>query len=144
MSEETKNEKASFKVEDRRKLSPDGELLAGAETRSEASSREAAAEARQEVPPRQERGRQAPPAVDFSGFIVSLATSAMACLGDIPDPATGKSEENLEGAQQMIDILSMLQAKTKGNLEPDEERLLDDLLYELRMRFLTKKKVIQL
>lgn len=144
MNEETRNEKGSFKVEDRRKLSPEGELRSDTVGSEAGEPGRDAADERRGSPPPSGSGPQARPPVDFSGFIVSLATSAMAYLGDIPDPTTGKSEENLEGAQQMIDILSILQVKTKGNLEPDEERLLDDLLYELRMRFLTKKKVIQL
>ncbi len=79
---------------------------------------------------------QQPSGIDFAGFVLSLATTAAVQFGDIPDPNTGeRAEPNLPAAGQMIEILTMLQAKTKGNLLPPEAQLIDDLLYELRMRF---------
>jgi hypothetical protein len=76
------------------------------------------------------------PGVSFAGFIISLATSAAVHLGDIPDPATGQRlQPDLSGAQQMIELIALLQEKTRGNLTPEEAKLLDDLLYELRMRY---------
>lgn len=72
----------------------------------------------------------------FSGFILSLATTAAVHFGDIADPNTGEqAEPNLPAAAQMIELIAMLQERTKGNLIEPEERLLDDLLYELRLRF---------
>ena len=72
----------------------------------------------------------------FSGFILSLATTAAVHFGDIADPNTGeRAEPNLVAAAQMIELIAMLQERTKGNLIEPEERLLDDLLYELRLRF---------
>lgn len=72
----------------------------------------------------------------FSGFILSLATTAAVHFGDIADPNTGeKADPNLPAAAQMIELIAMLQERTKGNLIEPEERLLDDLLYELRLRF---------
>ncbi len=79
------------------------------------------------------------PAPVFSTFVLSLASSALVQLGEVPDPATGKHEENLVLAQHSIDILSMLRDKTKNGLDADESRLLDGLLYELRMKFVMKK-----
>ena len=74
--------------------------------------------------------------INFAGFVLSLATTAAVHFGDIPDPNTGERvQPNLQAAAQMIEILGMLQQKTKGNLINEEERLLDDLLYELRLRF---------
>ena len=79
---------------------------------------------------------QQEPAITFTGFILSLATTAAVHFGDIPDPSTGeRGEPNLAAAAQMIEIITMLQERTKGNLVEPEERLLDDLLYELRLRF---------
>jgi Domain of unknown function (DUF1844) len=76
------------------------------------------------------------PPVSFAGFVISLATTAAVHFGDYADPVTGKKEEaDLPAAQQMIDLIAMLQEKTKGNLTPDESKLIDDLLYELRMRY---------
>ena len=74
--------------------------------------------------------------INFAGFVLSLATTAAVHFGDIPDPNTGqKATPNLQAAGQMIEILGMLQEKTKGNLLDPETQLIDDLLYELRMRF---------
>ena len=74
--------------------------------------------------------------ITFSGFILSLATTAAVHFGDLADPSTGdKAAPNLEAAQQMIDLIAMLQEKTKGNLIEPEARLVDDLLYELRVRY---------
>ena len=75
-------------------------------------------------------------AITFTGFVLSLATTAAVHFGDIPDPATGnRAEPNLAAAAQMIELIGLLQSKTKGNLTEAEEQLVDDLLYELRMRF---------
>jgi uncharacterized protein DUF1844 len=84
----------------------------------------------------------------FSGFILSLATTAAVHFGDIADPNTGeRAEPNLAAAAQMIELIAMLQERTKGNLIEPEERLVDDLLYELRLRFVQaqqgEKRIIQ-
>lgn len=74
--------------------------------------------------------------ISFAQFILSLGTTAAVHFGDLPDPATGeRGETNLVGAAQVIELLTLLQAKTQGNLEPAESKLLDDLLFDLRMRF---------
>ena len=76
------------------------------------------------------------PGLTFSGFILTLATTAAVHFGDIADPSTGEpGEPNLPAAAQMIELIAMLQERTKGNLIEPEERLLDDLLYELRLRY---------
>ena len=93
------------------------------------------AEPRTDEPKQQEQTEATFPELNFSTFVFSLGTSAMYHFGDFPDPATRKAERNLEAAKQTIDSLAILQAKTKGNLSDDEERLLDSLLYELRMRY---------
>jgi hypothetical protein len=84
----------------------------------------------------------------FSGFILSLATTAAVHFGDIADPNTGqRAEPNLVAAAQMIELIAMLQERTKGNLIEPEERLLDDLLYELRLRYVQaqqgEKRIIE-
>jgi hypothetical protein len=74
--------------------------------------------------------------ISFTAFVISLASSAAIHFGDIPDPEGAKrSEPNLDGARQMIDILSMLEQKTKGNLSAEERQVLEQVLYELRLRF---------
>jgi hypothetical protein len=74
--------------------------------------------------------------ISFTSFVLSLATTAAVHFGDIADPGTGEpAEANLLAAGQMIEIIAMLQEYTRGNLSEPEAKLMDDLLYELRMRF---------
>ena len=80
------------------------------------------------------------PEVTFSTFILSIGSSALVQLGEVPDPETGQTMENLLAAKHSIDILSMLQEKTKTCLEQDEQQLLDTLLYDLRMKYVMKTK----
>jgi hypothetical protein len=82
-----------------------------------------------------------PHAVTFIGFVLSLAHTAAYHFGDVPDPVTGQpGTANLAAAQQIIDILSLLEEKTRGNLTAEERQLLEQLLYELRMRFVEVSK----
>ena len=72
----------------------------------------------------------------FSDFLLWLATMAAVQFGDLPDPVTGRpAEPNVAAAGHLVEVIGMLQEKTAGNLIPIEAKLLDDLLYELRMRF---------
>ena len=80
------------------------------------------------------------PALDFSTFELSLGSSALMHQGDIEHPGTGASTKNLPMAKHSIDILSMLQDKTKGNLNTNEAQLLENLLYDLRLRYVTAAK----
>jgi len=76
------------------------------------------------------------PRVDFSTLVLSLGTTALYQMGQVPDPSTGVSgEPDALVAKQTIDTLEMLREKTRGNLDEEERKLLDSLLYELRMRF---------
>jgi len=83
---------------------------------------------------------QAPFQIDFSTFIMSLTSSAFYHLGDIADPETGKTETNLPAVQQTIDMLIMLREKTQNNLNEEEAKLLEQLVYELQMKFVAKSK----
>ena len=77
-----------------------------------------------------------PESLSFTAFVLSLASTAAIHFGDLPDPISGeRSEPNLEGATQMIEILSLLEQKTRGNLTAEEREVLGQVLYELRMRF---------
>ena len=74
--------------------------------------------------------------LSFIAFVLSLASTAAFHLGDLADPATGqKADVNLEGASQMIEILSLLEQKTQGNLTAEERQVLEQVLYELRLRY---------
>ena len=76
------------------------------------------------------------PPLPFTAFVVSLASTAAIHFGDLADPVSGKpGEPNLEGAAQMIDILELLEQKTRGNLTAEEGQVLEQILYELRLRF---------
>ena len=78
-----------------------------------------------------------PSGISFPAFVLSLAHTAAVHFGDIPDPVTGTAgQPNLQAAQQMIDILSLLEQKTRGNLTAEERQLLEQILYELRMRYI--------
>ena len=76
------------------------------------------------------------PEVTFSTFIVSLASSALVGLGEVPDPATGRKARDMGFARHNIDILEMLREKTLGRLEEDESGLLDNILSELRVKYI--------
>ena len=74
--------------------------------------------------------------VNFTAFVLSLVSTAAIHFGDLPDPVSGQqSSLNLEGAAQMIEILALLEQKTRGNLTAEERQVLEQVLYELRMRF---------
>jgi hypothetical protein len=84
----------------------------------------------------------------FVGFVLSLASTAAIHFGDLPDPATGKpAEVDLERAAQMIEILALLDQKTRGNLTAEERQVLEQILYELRLRFVEasggEKRIIE-
>jgi len=80
------------------------------------------------------------PALDFNALVLSLGSSVIVHLGEAPDPTTGKTQEpDLILAQESIDLLALLEEKTKGNLTADESRFLQTMLYDLRMRFIAAK-----
>lgn len=80
------------------------------------------------------KSRTVPP-LTFSTFVMSLSTATLVHFGDVPDPVTGKREKNLLLARQNIDLLGLLQEKTKGNLTKEEEEVLETALFKLRLRF---------
>ncbi len=130
-------ESSGFKVTDKRKFADDGDR------REETSPAEPEAPAAEEKAA-DEQGPEDNPTIDpsmmevnFSNFILSLGTSAVLHFGEFPDPSTGTQEQNLPMAKHTIDILNMLRDKTSGNLEAEEEKLLSDLLYQLRMKYVS-------
>lgn len=132
-----KEEEKGFVIKDRRMFS--------SEEQGEKETPETAGEKRKtEEAPRGEQAEESGgtgrifPEVSFSTFVISLSSSALLHLGEIPDPSTNETLLDLEVAKQIIDTLGMLQDKTKGNLDNDEERLLKSILYDLRMRYVQK------
>jgi hypothetical protein len=79
------------------------------------------------------------PPITFSSFIASLSSSVLVHLGEIPDPTGGNIKKNLTLAKQTIDVLEMIKEKTKGNLDADEEGLLNNILFDLRVRYVKHK-----
>jgi hypothetical protein len=80
------------------------------------------------------------PAIDFSTFVLSLSHSALVHMGDAPSPDGQPAQRDLLLARQTIDLLAILQEKTRNNLTGEEERLLDQALYDLRLRFVEVSK----
>jgi hypothetical protein len=152
--EEEQEKNRGFKVEDRRRFSSEGELKPEHQAAEpEHPNPQPAAEP---PPPRESQvqsagtggssqaqsqpggsgpGQAMPPEISFATFVVSLSTQALMHLGEIPDPMTNQLERDLPAAQHMIDILGMLQEKTRGNLDQDEESLLRSILFDLRMKY---------
>jgi hypothetical protein len=136
-------EEQSFRVTDKRGFREDGEPIAPETTEKtaekpadERSSTGEEKPAGQEVPPR--------PPIDFPSYILSYYTQGLVLLGEVPNPYTNKKEEDVDAARHIIDLLSMLEQKTKGNLGNEEQQLLETVLYELRMKFMAKTNRIKL
>ncbi len=132
----------NFKVTDKRLFDDEGEMRGDRVEERENSSPAETPEAHLNA----DRGDQTDGSaqeIDFSSFVISLATTAMVHLGEVPVESGGQPED-LDAAGQMIDILGMLEKKTEGNLSPEESRLVHDILYELRMKFLAKRQAVKL
>lgn len=149
MSDQEEKEKG-FKVQDRRRFSPEGEARQDVPEREEGAASAAGAKPSQEGIPNPGQQAQAhdaysrastsagaedPEDITFVGFVISLSTEALALLGEMPHPATGERVRDLRGAQQFIDILGILRDKTRGNLSADEDSLMEKVLFDLRMKY---------
>lgn len=80
------------------------------------------------------------PPLDFSTLVLSMASTAMVHLGQVPSPGDEPAERDLDSAKQAIDILAILEEKTRGNLDDAEQKLLQSLLYDLRVAFVDAQK----
>ena len=89
---------------------------------------------------KKEEFKMPPMEVNFMMFITSLSMQAMMSLGIYPNPVTKKEEKNLDAAKYTVDTIAMLQEKTKGNLTSEESRLIDNILYDLRMKYIEAGK----
>ena len=141
---EENEEKKDFVVKDRR-IFAEGKL--DAEEKEEKESppvdEEKAAET-DEVSEEPTAETQEPPfqfpEINFPTFVASLNASTLLHLGAIEDPSSGEKNKNLPMAKQTIDILSMLQEKTSGNLSKEEEDMLKNILYDLRIMYVKEKQ----
>ncbi len=130
MSDQEKENK-EFKVTDRRHFHSDG---------SEKEEKELDSPSPHEVPEGFDPSSETKmPELTFANFILSLASSAQMQLGLTPNPFVGKIEKNLLQAKQTIDLLGLLAEKTKGNLQKEEDQLLQVILSDLRIRFVEEK-----
>jgi len=147
MAEE--KEDKGFRVSDRRRFTGEGNPSEKAEAAAEAPSgqtapgKEQAAEKPAEEQPSREKQEPRPselPEINFATFVISLSSSVLIHLGLTPDPLSGEKKQQLPLAKQTIDILAMLQEKTKGNLASEEQQLMDSILYDLRMQYVNESK----
>ncbi len=139
-------EKKDFIVKDRRIFSQDAEQKQDVDEKPEtdaaqAADRESARRVSQEQPTGEKHEEELQlPEINFPTFVASLNASALVHLGVIDDPATGIKSKNLPMAKQTIDILSMLQQKTEGNLTKEETDMLKNILYDLRITYVKEKE----
>ncbi len=119
-----------FKIKDKRLFDRDGR------PREEAKEDTAKKEEPKEEVRKESQERRIPlPPVTFSSLILSLTSSVLMHFGDVPDPNTGERKVDLELAKHGIDTIAMLKEKTKGNLTEDEQQMIDNILTELRLRY---------
>ena len=127
----------SFKVVDKRKV---------ADSESESGVKEGIEAKQAEIEKETEEAQAAPNAeipnfeADFATFIYSLNTQALLFLGKIPNPISKKYEKDVGTAKYLIDTIDMLSKKTKGNLDENEAKLIENVLYDLRMAYISEKK----
>lgn len=136
--EEEKKEGKGFTVQDRRRFSETGDSRDDAPASTDAGDKietKATEDSTSQSPGKAEEQQTALPEINFSTFVISLSTQALMHLGEIANPLTGKVEPDRTVAKQMIDIIGMLREKTRGNLNSGEDRLIEDILFDLRMKY---------
>jgi hypothetical protein len=141
MAGEEEEKGKGFTVQDRRRFSPETGDARETSEESKAFTVSDASENRGESPG-ETHTRDALPEINFSTFVISLSTQALMHLGEIANPLSEKNETDIPVAKQMIDILGMLREKSRGNLDESEDRLMEDILFDLRMKYVeaVKKK----
>ena len=133
-------EKKDFIIKDRRMFSEEGQDGEENKEQEKASNEEPKeTDSEEAAGPAEDQEDYPLPEINFPTFIFSLNTSVLVHLGVIEDPATGTKAKNLPLAKQTIDILGMLEEKTQGNLTADEETMLKNILYDLRIIYVKEK-----
>jgi hypothetical protein len=140
MSEEKKVEEKGFVIRDKRQFTTEGEAKSEAGAPKGTATSEAAEKAEAAKEKSQESKGMPLPEINFATFVLSISSSVLLHFGDVPDPISGKKERNLPMAKQTIDILGILKEKTKGNLDKEEEQLLENLLHDLRLKYVQECK----
>jgi hypothetical protein len=137
--EEDKQESKGFTVQDRRRFSPEtGEARADAHESPEDAPQGTAESSIGAA--KDQDAREPLPEINFSTFVISFSTQALMHLGEMANPLNGQLEKDVPMAKQMIDILGMLREKTHGNLNASEDKLIEDILFDLRMRYVEAVK----
>ena len=140
-SEREKEEGKGFTVQDRRRFSPDTGEAREPIPGEPAGSQKAESDRSVDDLESQRQSHQEPlPEINFSTFVISLSTQVLMNLGEIPNPLTNAPEKDVPVAKQMIDILGMLQEKTRGNLNAGESKLIEEILFDLRMKYVEAVK----
>jgi Domain of unknown function (DUF1844) len=138
--DEKQGESKGFTVQDRRRFSPEtGEARADAPEVS-VDPAQASKAGGQETKSARQVDPELLPEINFSTFVISLSTQALMHLGEIANPISEKVELDVPVAKQMIDILALLRDKTRGNLNASEDRLMEDILFDLRMKYVEAVK----
>jgi hypothetical protein len=127
-------EEKGFIIKDRRSFDKEGEL------KEEKGAGDDGSRKTKEEKREQDTQRIPLPEVNFNSLIFSLSSSALLNMGDIAEPQTGETKKDLPMAKYSIDIISMLQEKTKGNLTEEEHKFLDNILADLRLRYVKASK----
>jgi hypothetical protein len=135
------DEKDEIKVEDKRHFDREGNPIGPAEEKDQKPPRPKEAKSPPKAEPSEKSAKQEK--IDFIAVLFSYVHTALIYLGDMEDPVKKGPAENLEGAHQMIEILELMQAKTKGNLTNQEQQYLESALFDLRMRYMQKSKIIK-
>ena len=136
-------EQTEFKVTDRRGFTEDGTSKPVIEEPVKAEQTSASSSSSSTSVPKDKQEKARPP-IDFPSYIIGYYTQGLVLLGEVPNPYTNKKEEDVESARNIIDILALLEQKTKGNLSGEENQLLESVLYELRMKFMSLTNRIKL
>lgn len=140
-SEEGKQEGRGFTVQDRRRFSPEtGEAREDAADSPRETVEAVKPSDAQTVPASETHQEEPLPEINFSTFVISLSTQALMHLGEISNPISGKIDSDVPAAKQMIDMLGMIREKTNGNLNANEDRLMQDILFDLRMKYVEAVK----
>jgi len=134
-----KGEEKGFVIKDKRVFSQEEQDLNKEDKEPEKEPAKEETKAEEEVSAEKQAAETELPEINFPTFIISLNASALVNLGAIEDPASGTKVKNLSIAKQTIDILSMLEEKTRGNLTEEEEQILKNILYDLRIIYVKEK-----
>jgi len=134
-----KGEEKGFVIKDKRVFSQEEQDLNKEDKEPEKQPAEEETKAKEESSAEKQAAEAELPEINFPTFIISLNASALVNLGAIEDPASGTKVKNLSIAKQTIDILSMLEEKTRGNLTEEEEKILKNILYDLRIIYVKEK-----